>query len=421
MKKLQENKEACIDFVQSSYDEQLYTIQETRRKINATLDTIEQKTLTEMKDTLTKLQASSKSDVDKCIRLWEELKQLREAIQDLNDKSRLGLSFIANKKGEAKIKQSETFLKKSSLQVKVLIRFQPNSDIVQYLSKLPGLGRIDSTQTLMVQEHPNNVLTVQGKSVHNVRISSDSDECKITAICVLQDGQFLVADSNNKKVKLFDKQYQVVSHWSASAYPRDMCPITPSEVAVNVDGTNTHEVQFISVDNMQLVAGRTLQLQHSCCGVTFHQGDLYMSCWNALYKNTLSENIVCKMYEDTSGSYTVYKCAVSPTGDKLYITNYSHNKLLTLARDGSVLATFTDHALINPNGVHMTPAGQVLVCGYWSHNMLQMDNRGRRKLATLVTLEDGVECPMSACYNRHTASIIVGLDHNSSILVFKVE
>ncbi|KAH3878469.1 hypothetical protein DPMN_002365 [Dreissena polymorpha] len=56
-----------------------------------------------MKDTVTKLQASSKSDVDKCIRLREELKQLRDAIKDISDKGKLELSFIAIRKCKDKI------------------------------------------------------------------------------------------------------------------------------------------------------------------------------------------------------------------------------------------------------------------------------------------------------------------------------
>ncbi|KAH3749331.1 hypothetical protein DPMN_183827 [Dreissena polymorpha] len=159
MKKLQDNQEASIQYVQSSYDEQLQIIQETRRKINASIDMIEQKTLKEMKDTLTKLQASSKSEVDKYIRLRDELKQLREAIQDISDKNKLDLSFIAYRKFEDKMQQAGTFLKKNSRQVRVSITFQTDSEIVQYFSNLSGLRRIEhSTQTLMV-------FTGQGKSV----------------------------------------------------------------------------------------------------------------------------------------------------------------------------------------------------------------------------------------------------------------
>ncbi|KAH3749182.1 hypothetical protein DPMN_183673 [Dreissena polymorpha] len=418
MRKLQGNQEANLQYMQNSFDEQLQKIHETRRKINAALDTIEQKTLNEMKDTLTKLQASCKDDVNKCISLQDELKQLRDAIQDISDKSKLELSFIATWKCKDKIQHCETFLKKNSLQVRVSITFQPNSEIVQYLSKLSGLGKIDhSTQTLRVQENPNKVFTVQGKSVHNVKKSRYSKECYITAICVLPEGQVLVADYTNNTIKLLDQQHQVVSHCSVTSSPSGMCQITPTEVAVTLNS----EVQFITVNNRKLVKGRKLQLQHLCYGIACHQEDLYITDIRALYKYTLSGKQVSKMYGDKSGFCTVYMVAVSPTGDKLYITDSSHHRLLTLARDGSVLATFTDPAILEPRDVHVTPAGQVLVCGFLSHTIIQVDDEGRKKLAILATEEDGVVYPQSVCYNRHTASILVGLFENNSILVFKVQ
>ncbi|KAH3878488.1 hypothetical protein DPMN_002384 [Dreissena polymorpha] len=247
MKNLQDNQEASIQYVQSSYYEQLHNIQKTRGEINSALYTIEQKTLKEMKDTLTKLQASSKSDVDKCIRLRDELKQLRDAIQDIDDKSKLELSFIATRKCEEKKQESKTFLKKNSLQAKVSITFQPNNEIIQYLSTLSGLGEIEhSTHTLVVQGDPNKVITVQGKSEQNVRISSDLEECRICDIWVLPEGQVLIADSRNNTIKLLDQQYQVVSHCSVTTYPHDLCNITSSEVAVAVNvkdtGNTIHEV-----------------------------------------------------------------------------------------------------------------------------------------------------------------------------------
>ncbi|KAH3749197.1 hypothetical protein DPMN_183689 [Dreissena polymorpha] len=418
MRKLQGSQEASLQYMQNSFDEQLQKIHETRRKINAALDTIEQKTLNEMKDTLTKLQASCKDDVDKCISLQDELKQLRDAIQDISDKSKLELSFIATRKCKDKIKHCETFLNKNSLGKNVSVTFQPNHEIIQYLSTLSGLGKIEhSTHTLMVHENPNKVFTVQGKSVHNVKISRDSKECTICAICVLPEGQVLVADCGNNTIKLLDQQHQVVSHCSVTTLPNDMCQITPTEVAVTLA---SNKVQFITVNNRKLVTGRKLQLQHACLGNACHQEELYITDETALYKYTLSGKQVSKMYEDKSGSLTVFSCGVSPTGDKVYITSKSHNKVLTLARNGSVLATFTDPALQYPCAVHITPAGQVLVCGHRSSTIIQVDDEGRKKLAILATEEDGVASPCSVCYNRHTASILVGL-HANNILVFKVQ
>ena len=119
--------------------------------------------------------------------------------------------------------------------------------------------------------------------------------------------------------------------------------------------------------------------------------------------------------------FAVYTCAVSPTGDRLYITSFSQDKLLTLARDGTLLATYTDPALGRPTGLHVTPAGQVLVCGGLSNTVLQVGWEGESKLATLATQEDGVWRPWSVCYSSTTSSIIVVQYNNNNILVFRVE
>ncbi|KAH3704104.1 hypothetical protein DPMN_079159 [Dreissena polymorpha] len=119
--------------------------------------------------------------------------------------------------------------------------------------------------------------------------------------------------------------------------------------------------------------------------------------------------------------FAVSRCAVSPTGDKLYITSSKQHKLLTLAKDGSILATFMDPALKLMVGLHVTPAGQVLVFGGESKNIIQVDSKGSMKLATLATRRDGVEDPHSVCYNRITDSIIVGQFRHKKILVYKVK
>ncbi|KAH3704089.1 hypothetical protein DPMN_079144 [Dreissena polymorpha] len=119
--------------------------------------------------------------------------------------------------------------------------------------------------------------------------------------------------------------------------------------------------------------------------------------------------------------FAVSRCAVSPTGDKLYITSPYEHKLLTLAKDGSILATFMDPAVKFLTGLHVTSAGQVIVCGWDSKNIIQVDSKGSMKLATLATQRDGLKGPYSVCYNRITDSIIVGQFRHKKILVYKVK
>ncbi|XP_052247776.1 uncharacterized protein LOC127855903 isoform X2 [Dreissena polymorpha] len=421
IKKLQNYWDTNMQSLQASYDKQLYVIHDTRKKINSILDNIEKNTMKELDDKLASLKASVKTDADNCSKLKNELKQLNDAIHDIVDKGKAELTFIASKKCMEKIEQSETYLMQNSFQVESSLTFQADRDFQQYLSKLSGLGKIVlSTKKTLVLVDPDQALTVQGKSEYNVSLQREKN-CYIIAICDFSEDQILVADCLNERVKLLNHQYQVVCHYDLNGYPRDMCKITPSEVAVTVDDTMTHEVQFVSVNGGQLVKGRMLQFQHRCFGIAHIMQDLYLTSGTALYKYSMKGALLTKLYEDTSDRLTVYKCAVSPSGDKIFITNHSHSMVLTLARDGTVLQTFTDPDLQHPRGIHVTALGQVLVCGASSDTILQLDGEGKKKLATLATRRDGLNYPGSVFYNRSTASLIVGQWSSDNILVLRVK
>ncbi|KAH3894962.1 hypothetical protein DPMN_019122 [Dreissena polymorpha] len=351
-----------------------YPISEMREKIKYLLADFEKSTIKEKKEDLNLKQAPLKVVRNSCIRLHYELFHLHVAIPKVLGKE---LSFIASKKCLENIQQSNIFIE---------------------------------------ENFSNHVFTVNGKSEHSVKMPNESDTCHISAVCALPNGQVLVADKANFKVKLLNQQYQVVSHLKLYGLIEDMCLITPTEVA----DAMYDEVQFITVSQSQLAKGRKLKLQHYCTGIAHNQGDLYICSGTALYKFTLSGELVCRLYEDSSADFRVYKCAVSPTGDRLYITSYNQDKLHTLARDGTLLATYTDPALRGPEGLHVTPAGQVLVCALQPHTVLQVGWEGQSKLANLATWEDGVRSPWSVCYSSTTSSIIVG-QWADNILVFRVE
>ncbi|XP_052220268.1 uncharacterized protein LOC127837350 isoform X2 [Dreissena polymorpha] len=413
LNKFKRVQEASIQSIEGSYDEKLQEIRTQRKKLNAALDELENKTLKELDEIRTTLQTSLKKDVDNCGRLKAELQQLSEAVQGLCDKSIKDIEFIARRKCLDKIQESESFLKKNPVKVQSSIIFKANIDIEQYLSRQSSLGTIvDSMQSLKLKMNRDQVLTVKRKCEYNVKISGDtSGYCNITGICSLPSGHIIITDYNNKKVKLLDKHYNVSSHCDLPSSPVDMCQITASEMAVTLGSDG---VQFMSVSNGQLVNGRKLQLPLAAFGIAHHQGALYITSGTGLYHFTLDGTLVKKLYE-------VFRCALNPAGDMIYVTIYNQNKLFTLATDGSLIYTFTNPELQFPWGVHVTPDRHVLCCAYRSNTVLQVDHEGKKKLATLASQRDGLFHPVSVCYNRQTHQIIVGLQHNNKIIVIELQ
>ncbi|KAH3710582.1 uncharacterized protein LOC127858404 [Dreissena polymorpha] len=413
LNKFKRIQEASIQSVEGSYGEKLEEIRELRTQLNAALDEQENTTMKEMDEIRLTLQASLQKDIDNCSRLKDELQQLGEAVQGLHNARKKETEFIASRKFLDKIQECESFLKENTCMAGRSIIFQANTDIVQYLSKQSSLGRVvDSMQSFI----PDQEMTVTKKCQYNVNISKDtSQSCLIRGICSLPSGAVVIADYN-KRVKLLDKHCNVSSHCDVSGSPLDICQITSSEVAVTLGHGG---VQFVSVTNGQLVNGNKLQLPHVAVGIAHHRGKLYITSGTALFHYTLTGTLVKKLYENTEAGTTVYKCAVSPAGDKIYVTNYNQHKVLTLATDGSLISTFTDPELQGPWGVHVTPSGQVLVCGYASHTVVRVNREGRKKLSTLATQKDGLNNPMSVCYNIITNLIIVDVDDNIIVMNFQ--
>ncbi|KAH3879215.1 hypothetical protein DPMN_003117 [Dreissena polymorpha] len=247
--------------VKTTHEHMQYPISEMREEIKYLLADFEKSTIKEKKEELNLKQAPIKVVRNSCIRLHYELFHLHVAIPKVLGKPEL--FFIASKKCLENIQQSDIFIKENL---------------------------------------PNHVFTVNGKSVHNVKMPSDSKTCQITAVCALPNGQVLVADKANFKVKLLNQQYRVVSHLDfRDGLIQDMCLITPTEVAVAM---SNYEVQFITVSQSQLAKGRKLKLQHYCTGIAHNQGDLYICSGTALYKLTLSGKLVCRLYEDSSADLT---------------------------------------------------------------------------------------------------------------------
>ncbi|KAH3791879.1 uncharacterized protein LOC127837297 isoform X2 [Dreissena polymorpha] len=230
------------------------------------------------------------------------------------------MEIIASKKCTNKIHKCESYLKENHVKVQSSIIFKANINIEQYLSQQASLRSIvDSMKSLSVVMNPVKVLAVKRKSKYNVKISKDSMQSHIRGICSLPGGQVIVLyHNNNNRVKMLDKNFNVSSHCDVSGAQWDICLITASEVAVTLDDAG---VQFMSVSNMQLVNGRKLQLPHKAVGIAHHQGALYITSSTALYHYTLTGTLVKKLYEERGGEYTVFKCAVSPAGDKIYVTN----------------------------------------------------------------------------------------------------
>ncbi|KAH3898402.1 hypothetical protein DPMN_022632 [Dreissena polymorpha] len=170
LKNLHNTKQTIFQAVEGSYSKRLQEVRDVRQKINSALDKLEMATLKELDDVRTSLQADLKTDVENYNKLMDDLELLSEAVQELADRRIGEMAFIASRKCLDKIKESQVYLKKTSLKFDNSIASKANTDIEQYLNKQFGIGKILHRA---VQGNANHPFTVTKKCEYDLKIPTD--------------------------------------------------------------------------------------------------------------------------------------------------------------------------------------------------------------------------------------------------------
>ncbi|KAH3892992.1 uncharacterized protein LOC127867583 [Dreissena polymorpha] len=402
----------CLQTLHEARDRAHKEIQLFRKTFNDLLDHLEGNTVQTLDTLHNTLGNVIKSGIWKCSKLKEDFKSMQEAIKDVDCGKPNVQIFIAHSKITEMVSNRHTLLKKISANRNVDMTFQGNPDVGQYLSGLSVVGNVEGSNRVSGKCLSGEIAKCKEVMIRSVKLVSDKNTCDIRSIIELPSGEVLMTDWNNKRMKLIDMQYKVVAHTDLPNSPCDICSISSTEFAVTYYTASM--IQFLTVNNSQIVVGRTLKFEHDCIGIAYYKGTVFVTSSTALYQYRLDGQLVKKIYEDNSVADAVYKCAVS--GSLLYVTSFKHDKLLTMSMDGTILISFKDPALRGLSAVHMSESGLLLVCGYDSHNLVLV--YGVRGLLTLASEKDGLFHPESVFYSERSDRLIVG-NKSDNILVIR--
>jgi len=270
---------------------------------------------------------------------------------------------------------------------------------------------------------PDHVFEVEKHVLHNVKLDDDKHTCGITGICVLADGEFLLSDSENSKLKLLNSSYRVISTSNVQDGPWGICSTGQREAAVVVDNDdkNRHEILLVRVKAGKIEQIRTIKLQHKCAGLDHHGGQLYVTTNRVLHVYDMAGDQDRQLYCGQIGSFTVSSSAVSPDGTHIFITNYTHHQLITLNKDGTKLSTLCHPELLRPLQVLVTSQGRVFVCCTYHGTVVQVVKKNNQQtVTTLAGKNNGLTSPRTLCFNSNS-SLIVGQLNNDNIVELKLK
>jgi len=405
--------------VSQSGDKSLRQIRTLRQQVNEMFDRLEKKTIHEIDSRKTSLESKINADVDRIAVVTENLQKLLDEIKDKGKSD--AESYICFKKCDAMVRAANDLVEKVTSHDDYAISFQPYKGILDYLSSLESLGDVTVVGDEKPLPGPDHVFRVESSQMHNVQVVGDGGECNIYGACALPSGEYLLADVyNNHRLKLFSRDFKVITSLDVPKFPYDVCCTGEHEaaVAVNHDGEDRHEILLVQVQAGKIKKTRTIKLRHRCEGLAQNGGQLYVTTCTSLHVYDLKSGQDRQLYSDETGQYTFYKCAVSPDGSRIYITNNTHHQLITLNKDGTKLSTLTHPELRYPCAVHVSSLGHVFISCPHRNTVVQVVGND---VSTLAGVKDGVTNPRALCFNSSSNTLVVSQYKNDNIVELKLK
>jgi len=402
--------------IDKSEDDCLIQIQSLCKDLHAIVDRLEQNTISEMKSHKTSLGNKIQADVDQIDDVTEKLQKLLGALKDGCDTNEV-LSYIGFTKCHDMIFNAQLLLQDIAIKEDYKMSFEP------YMSSLKMFGEVTCEGGEKPLPGPDHVFEVETQVLHNVKVADDEEICRIGGICRLPNGEFLLSDSHNSKLKLVNSSFKVISTLDVPNFPYELSSTGQSEAAVAVDDDeDRHEILLVRVKAGKIEHMRTIELQHGCVALAHHGGHLYISNFTALYVYDMAGGQDKQLYSDRTGGTTVNSCAVSPDGSQLIITAQSKHQLTTLNTDGKKLSTLTHPELQYPSSVHITPQGHLFLCSATLGTVMQVVKRdGKKTVKSLAGRKNYLTKPESVCFNSSNSTLVVGQIGNDNIVEIKLK
>ena len=305
------------------------------------------------------------------------------------------------------------------------LEFQENKKLSDMLKSVEGFGRIEVVEADSTQQDHLMLLDMKVKSTKEVsiKVSDDSATPCITSCTFLSNGRILLCDFNNKKVKLLDSDMSIKKSLELSDGPYNVAAVGENEAIITF-GSGNNDLQYINT-HPELKLGKKITLQDKFYVLHVVNDEIYTACHKCSGHDEICRleragNIMSKfvLTQSGSGRSDYLGLCLSGSSPRVYLTDFCNDRVRCFQLDGKMVYQYQDKELTTPNGIYVDSAGNSLVCGTSSHNVVVVTADGR-KHGELLTSKD-ITKPRCIDYRPEDCTLIVGCVESSKLFVFKL-
>ena len=260
----------------------------------------------------------------------------------------------------------------------------------------------------------------------NVRRTDDGESCWISGIDTTSNGNLILTDFSNSKVKLFSPDGQFLSSFSPSGPPWDVSVVDLSTAAVSV--STNREIVILGLGRGDQLSHRdTIYLQRVVRGIQSYNNNLIIICGTSTFSPRSVEMINMKgqvLWSTASHPNPLfdgarYLTVRSGSGPDSVIISDSSNQTITVleAASGNLVKVCNVRGR-KPLGLTLDDNGNTYVCyrsgdvSVWSGNM---------DVETRLSLQGGlVSEPWAMVYSSRRQEIILTCYKSDLIYCYKM-
>lgn len=258
-----------------------------------------------------------------------------------------------------------------------------------------------------------------------VNIVDDRSKCDIVGSCQMPNGDILLVDTNNCKLKLLNQNHKIRGRVEFQGYPLDVCCINNSLAAVALHDNTIQCVTITTGERERIYAkielGTKTVLHHKCNGVAYNPAteDILIADDTSVY--VYAAQYVIKgipdiarhkrvLYTDKSMLVSLRHIAVASDGSTFYVTDRK-GSVMAISNSGKVIAIFRDDDVKDAHGICVDTKSRIYVCG--SDSVVQIDADCRYKINTITR---GMAQPRTVCFDSQNYTLLVGQDNDALLL-----
>lgn len=228
----------------------------------------------------------------------------------------------------------------------------------------------------------------------------------ITGAKFLPDGRLILCDTDDYKIKLLSRDFEVedklsyrdglISLWAVGII---------NDTTVVITKPFENEIEFVHyAPNLQ--RGRSVNIGTKCYGVDVLTDTIYLACYDGsirLYDT--GGNFQDMLQIRFQGPYWITANAVT---EKLCVADWNARSITCMTPTGGVLFTYRDSSLRRPQAVLVDDHDNIVIAD-WDNDNIQVVRNGDMSKRNLLTSVNGIQSPYSLAYRRSDKILVVGL------------